>query len=270
VQSESSSIHAVGSQTGLLLSGGLDSAILLGQLLSEGHRVQPFYVLTGCVWQECELRAVREFCAALAQPNLAELVLLDMPVDDLYDDHWSISGRSVPDLHSPDEAVFMLGRNPLLLLKPVLWCQMHGISQLALATVATNPFEDATPAFFASFEAMVREATGGAVSILRPFERLSKRCVMLRGRALPLELTFSCLAPIDGLHCGRCNKCAERIAAFGHLKSVDVSCDVSSPVLAAPVAAGTPGADRRWPIAARPAAALPCKLHQALAKPGAR
>jgi 7-cyano-7-deazaguanine synthase len=236
--SDFSSSRADGPQTGLLLSGGLDSAILLGQLLSEGHRVRPFYVLTGCLWQDCELRAVRKLCAALAQPNLAELVLLDVPVEDLYDDHWSISGRSVPDLHSPDEAVFLLGRNPLLLLKPVLWCQMHGVAQLALATVAANPFDDATPAFFASFEAMVREATGGAVRILRPFERLAKRAVMLRGRDLPLELSFSCLAPVDGLHCGRCNKCAERMAAFRHLESGDPTCYASSPVQAAPVAAG--------------------------------
>ncbi|HEY5599987.1 MAG TPA: 7-cyano-7-deazaguanine synthase, partial [Candidatus Manganitrophaceae bacterium] len=35
-----------------------------------------------------------------------------------------------------------------------------------------------------------------------------------RGRGLPLELTFSCIAPKGRLHCGRCNKCAERIRAF--------------------------------------------------------
>jgi 7-cyano-7-deazaguanine synthase len=34
------------------------------------------------------------------------------------------------------------------------------------------------------------------------------------GRGLPLELTFSCLRPADQLHCGACNKCAERQAAF--------------------------------------------------------
>jgi 7-cyano-7-deazaguanine synthase len=37
---------------------------------------------------------------------------------------------------------------------------------------------------------------------------------MALGRDMPLELTFSCLAPVAGLHCGRCNKCAERQAAF--------------------------------------------------------
>ena len=33
---------------------------------------------------------------------------------------------------------------------------------------------------------------------------------MALGRGLPLELTFSCIAPVAGQHCGRCNKCAER------------------------------------------------------------
>jgi 7-cyano-7-deazaguanine synthase len=43
---------------------------------------------------------------------------------------------------------------------------------------------------------------------------MTKRQVMELGRDLPLELTFSCISPVDSLHCGRCNKCAERQAAF--------------------------------------------------------
>ncbi|MCD4728936.1 MAG: 7-cyano-7-deazaguanine synthase, partial [Pirellulales bacterium] len=37
----------------------------------------------------------------------------------------------------------------------------------------------------------------------------------------PLELTFSCLSPVAGLHCGRCNKCAERQEAFRSLEMHD-------------------------------------------------
>jgi hypothetical protein len=37
---------------------------------------------------------------------------------------------------------------------------------------------------------------------------------MQLGANLPLELTFSCIDPHCLLHCGRCNKCAERRAAF--------------------------------------------------------
>jgi 7-cyano-7-deazaguanine synthase len=207
--------------TGLLLSGGVDSAVLLGQLLERGWRVAPFYVRTGCVWERCELRAVERFLTAVASPRLMELVLLEMPLEDLYGDHWSISGAHVPDDASPDEAVFLPGRNPLLLIKPMLWCWMHNIEHLALGTLASNPFEDATAEFFARFEEMVREATGQRVQIARPFERLSKDRVMEMGRQLPLELTFSCLAPVEGLHCGRCNKCAERRKAFCRLPSGD-------------------------------------------------
>jgi 7-cyano-7-deazaguanine synthase len=199
---------------GLLLSGGIDSAVLLADLLGKGSKVVPFYVQTGCLWQAEELNAARQFLARHRGPNLAELVVLDMPLTDLYTAHWSISGIDVPNDRTPDEAVFLPGRNPLLLIKPAVWCRMHGIGRLALATLSANPFPDATPEFFAHFEAMLNQALGGQIEILRPLEKLSKRDVLQLGRELPLELTFSCLAPVDGLHCGHCNKCAERRRGF--------------------------------------------------------
>jgi 7-cyano-7-deazaguanine synthase len=208
-------------RTGVLLSGGVDSAVLVGKLLQEEQCVVPFYVRTGCLWEGCELKMARRFLAALACPKLADLVLLETPVADLYDRHWSLSGQAVPDESTPDEAVYLPGRNPLLLLKPALWCRMNGVPQLAIATLANNPFDDARPEFFASFEKMLRDATGGSVAIVRPFEHLVKRSVVDLGRDLPLELTFSCLAPVNGLHCGRCNKCAERHKALSQLAEGD-------------------------------------------------
>lgn len=200
--------------TGLLLSGGVDSAVLLDQLLGSGWRVAPFYVRTGCIWQGHELAAIRQFLAAIASPRVQELVVFDMPLADLYGNHWSITGSDVPDNRSPDEAVFLLGRNPLLLIKPVLWCAANGVRHLAMATLSNNPFEDATPEFFARFKEMIRVAAGANVEIARPFDQLSKSRVLALGRQLPLHLTFSCLSPVGGMHCGSCNKCAERRLAF--------------------------------------------------------
>jgi 7-cyano-7-deazaguanine synthase len=200
--------------TGLLLSGGIDSAILLHELLARGWQVVPFYVRTGCVWESCELAAVARFIAAIEASAASELVVLDIPLGDLYGGHWSVSGLDVPDESTSDEAVYLPGRNPLLLLKPTLWCQMHGVDHLAIATLAGNPFPDATPEFFATWEAMTKQLDDGHVQIVRPFERLTKRRVMEVGRHLPLGLTFSCLAPAGELHCGSCNKCHERQCAF--------------------------------------------------------
>lgn len=196
------------------MSGGIDSAVLLAHLHENGRAVVPFYIRTNCVWQSEELAAVGQFLAVTKLPNVADLVQLELPLPDLYGHHWSITGRHVPDDHTPDEAVFLPGRNPLLLLKPALWCRSHGIRQLALATLAANPFPDATPTFFDAFELMLREAVGGGVQIIRPFEMLTKSQVLALGRHLPLDLTFSCLRPVAGMHCGHCNKCAERRRGF--------------------------------------------------------
>ena len=76
------------------------------------------------------------------------------------------------------------------------------------------PFPDATPAFLDAFACLVSESVAGNVQLLRPYEKLHKMEVMRRGRGLPLELTFSCIRPVKGIHCGCCNKCAERKRAF--------------------------------------------------------
>lgn len=199
---------------GVLVSGGLDSAILLAHLLDQEQSVQPFYVRSHLAWEETELAWLRRYLAAVARPALAPLVILDLPLADVYGTHWSTTGEAVPDAATPDEAVYLPGRNALLLIKAVLWCQLHDVPRLALAPLASNPFPDATDKFFAAYEQALNLATGGQVHIERPFAQMTKRQVMELGRAYPLELTFSCIDPREGLHCGRCNKCAERMQAF--------------------------------------------------------
>jgi 7-cyano-7-deazaguanine synthase len=142
------------------------------------------------------------------------VVTLELPVADLYGDHWSLSGCEVPDESSPDAAVYLHGRNALLIVKAALWCQLHGIAELALGVLGTNPFRDASPEFFRDLESALSCTASQRLRIRRPLANMSKRQVMELGRELPLELTFSCIAPVDGLHCGQCNKCAERSAAF--------------------------------------------------------
>jgi 7-cyano-7-deazaguanine synthase len=199
---------------GLLLSGGLDSGILLGHLLAGGRRVQPFYVRAQLVWEDAELHAVQSLVRAMDATLLEPLVILEMPLRDLYGNHWSIHGRDTPGADSPDDAVYLPGRNVLLAVKPLLWCALHGIEELALAVLAANPFADATDRFCRDFAAAIARASGRAVRLTRPFADMEKKDVLKLGRTMPLQLTFSCIAPVGGLHCGQCNKCAERQRAF--------------------------------------------------------
>jgi 7-cyano-7-deazaguanine synthase len=206
---------------GLLLSGGLDSSILLAHLLRQGYRVQPFYIRAQLVWEREEFQAACRYLEAVACPALQTLVVLDLPLGDLYRDHWSITGHGVPDAASDDDAVYLPGRNALLTIKAALWCQMHRIETLMLGVLGSSPFADATPAFFGDLEAALNRGSARSVRLVRPLAELDKRQVLQLARDLPLELTFSCISPLGGLHCGRCNKCRERAAAFRRIGAED-------------------------------------------------
>jgi 7-cyano-7-deazaguanine synthase len=198
----------------VLISGGLDSAILLGESLQHHPRVYPLYVRSGLLWESAEQTHLLTFLEAIRKPALMALTTLDVPVLDLYGNHWSLTGQGVPDTGSADEAVFLPGRNILLASKAILWCHLNRVFELTLGVLRSNPFADATPAFFDAFQDIVNTAIGGHVKVCRPFAGLSKVEVIHRGAKLPLGLTFSCIRPVSDRHCGRCNKCAERRRAF--------------------------------------------------------
>lgn len=198
-----------------VLVSGLDSAILVAEQLQQGSVVHPLYLRCGFVWEEVELARLRRFLDAVRTPSLRPLQVLHQPVGDLLlPAHWSLSGLDVPDGDSPDESVFLPGRNVVLLSKALLWCHLNGVPELSLGILKGNPFADASAAFLDAFSASMNMALGDSMIIRRPYARCSKTEVLLRGRHLPLSLTFSCLRPVDGLHCGDCNKCSERRRAF--------------------------------------------------------
>lgn len=215
-------------RTAILYSGGLDSGILLDVLSRESAAaagangsIVPIYVDCGSAWRNAERAAARRVIGLLGRPQIAPLVELSMPTADLYGDHWSLGGGCVPDAASPDEAVYLPGRNPLLAVKPLVWCGMRGIRTLALATLESNPFPDAGDDFFAAFSRALSIAMAADLEIVRPFAGCSKTDVMRQGRHSPLHETFSCIEPQPDaaeptrfIHCGRCNKCAERRKAF--------------------------------------------------------
>lgn len=221
--STTSEDRGVTERAAVLVSGGLDSAVLLGEMLRQGREVSPLYVRGGHFWEASELAALRRFLEAVRGPGLRRLQVLDVPVADLLDGHWSVTGLGIPDGEAPDESVYLPGRNVLLLGKAMLWCHLRGVGELALGTLRGNPFPDATPAFFATFGATVNRALGATVRLRHPFVELSKTEIVRLGRDLPLELTVSCLRPLDGLHCGDCNKCTERRRAFARAGLTDAT-----------------------------------------------
>jgi 7-cyano-7-deazaguanine synthase len=198
----------------VLVSGGPDSAILVGELANTSPRVVPIYVRFGMIWEDAEERVLRAFLHALQVTTVEPLHVLRMPIGPVYGDHWSLNGQNVPDAHSADAAVFLPGRNLLLLAEASIWCQLHDVTVIALGLLKGNPFPDSSEAFFTSFEVTIQHAFCRRINIVCPYQQLNKVEVLERGRLMPLGLTWSCIKPVGDLHCGQCNKCAERRKAF--------------------------------------------------------
>jgi 7-cyano-7-deazaguanine synthase len=213
----------VADHVAVLASGGLDSAILVGQLGNEGHEVTPIYVRFGLAWEDVEAHHLELFLASLPTSGIQPLIELDLPVADIYGTHWSVTGHGVPDDDSPDEAVYLPGRNLLLLAKSSVWCAINGIPTIALGTLAANPFPDADEQFFAGFSVLAGRALSCPLEVITPFAGRAKHEVVEAGRQFALDLTFSCIAPRSGRHCGGCNKCAERQLAFSDLGIADTT-----------------------------------------------
>jgi 7-cyano-7-deazaguanine synthase len=210
--------------TAVLFSAGLDSAVLVAHELENGN-VWPLYVSVGLAWEVAE-RAMG--ARLLATPpyagRVAPLADLQFTMADVYPPtHWAIRGVP-PAYDTPDEDVYLTGRNLVLLSKAGVWCAQQHVGRIALGPLAGNPFPDATPEFFASITRTLSLGLAHPIEIATPFRTLHKEDVVRRGTELgvPFELTLSCMNPKVAprgsagpyAHCGACSKCRERLDAF--------------------------------------------------------
>jgi 7-cyano-7-deazaguanine synthase len=202
--------------TAVLFSGGLDSAVLVAHELAHGD-VQPIHVRAGLAWEAAEAAAIARLLAVPPYVGrVRPVATLEVDMRDVYPaTHWAITGHP-PAYDTPDEDVYLEGRNIVLIAKAAVLCARLKIERLALGPLAGNPFPDATPAFFETMARAMGLGLAMPFAIAAPLVAMHKEEVVALGRTLgvPLALSLSCMNPQDGQHCGVCSKCRERIDAF--------------------------------------------------------
>ena len=76
------------------------------------------------------------------------MATLTVDMRDVYPaNHWAVRGEA-PGFDTPDEDVYLDGRNIVLLAKASVFMARHRLSRVMLGPLAGNPFPDATPRFF--------------------------------------------------------------------------------------------------------------------------
>ena len=197
----------------ILFSGGIESALLVGETTESDLDPVPVYISTGTRWEEEELSAAKNYLEAL-RVGLSNSLVVVRREQSALNEHWAYSGAGYPKAGSDANELRIPGRNRMLLTEGANIGNGSAPLSLVIGTTADNPFEDGKPDFFAEMEKELSNELRRNVRVFAPLLNLGKKDVIKRGARFPLQLTLSCIAPVHGKACGICIKCAARESAF--------------------------------------------------------
>jgi 7-cyano-7-deazaguanine synthase len=205
----------------VLLSGGLDSAVLLAVARAEGFECHCLSVDYG-QRHRAELDAARRVAHALGA--VAHKVMrVDLT---------AIGGSALTDPHiavpeRPSDGIpvtYVPARNTILLSLGLAWAEVLSAADLFIGanSIDYSGYPDCRPEYLHAYEEMANLATRAAVegasfTVHRPLIYLTKAEIIRRGTDLGVDFsaTVSCYqASTDGWACGRCDACRLRRAGF--------------------------------------------------------
>ncbi len=204
-------------QTVLILSGGMDSTVLLYHLLAEGVAVKALSINYGQRHSK-ELAQAAEICSEVGVYH---------QIADLRSISGLLAGSSltsadieVPEGHYAEEnmkATVVPNRNMIMLAVATGWAISVKADSVSYAAHSGDHaiYPDCRKEFADAMHTVMGLADWHPVKLHRPFVGMTKADIARRGHDLgvPFEKTWSCYKGLD-LHCGRCGTCVERREAF--------------------------------------------------------
>jgi 7-cyano-7-deazaguanine synthase len=210
----------------VLVSGGMDSAVVLAIAREQGYAVHALSVRYG-QRHTSELDAADRVARALdavAHKTVAvdlrsiggsALTDADIAVPEDSDGH--VIGAGIPVTYVP-------ARNTIMLSLALGWAEVLGSADLfcGVNAVDYSGYPDCRPEFIAAFERLANVATragveGAGFRVHAPLLRMSKADIVREGLRLGVDfaLTVSCYqADADGRACGHCDACRLRADGF--------------------------------------------------------
>ncbi|WP_152551701.1 7-cyano-7-deazaguanine synthase QueC [Polycyclovorans algicola] len=205
----------------VLLSGGLDSATVLAEVVDQGYAAYALSVAYG-QRHSAEL-AASEAIAAHFKAAAHQVLTVDVG---------RFGGSALTDqrIAVPEDAsdgipvTYVPARNTLFLSLALGWAEVLDAEAIFIGVNAVDysGYPDCRPAFIDAFSALAAVATKSGVEghgprIEAPLMTLGKADIIARGTALgvPWSLTVSCYqADSRGRACGRCDSCRLRREGF--------------------------------------------------------
>ncbi len=210
----------------VLVSGGMDSAVVLAMAREAGFAVHALSVAYG-QRHASELAAAARVAASLGAVA-HKTVHIDLG---------SIGGSSLTDrdLVVPTDAdghpigvgipnTYVPARNTIMLSAALGWAEVLGAGDIfcGVNAVDYSGYPDCRPAFVSAFEQLANLATragveGAGIRIHAPLMRMGKADIAREGARLGVDFaqTVSCYqADAEGRACGHCDACVLRAQGF--------------------------------------------------------
>ena len=198
----------------VLLGGGIESTALVDRYLASRCRVTPVHISCGLRWDDAELGFVRRFVASRRNGNLNALIEIRISLDGFLNGHWASNGNGEAAPCGSPLSLEIPHRNLLLLGLSVHRLPRWPVLPVVIGTTADNNFSDGSRQYFDRCAELLSLEMQRPVEILTPFIGLTKTEVIQLSSPDCRAMSFSCVSPVDGEHCGRCLKCVKKKAAF--------------------------------------------------------
>ena len=216
----------------VLVSGGMDSAVVLAIAREQGYAAHALSVRYG-QRHTSELDAADRVARMLGavQHKTVNVDLRSFGGSALTDD---IAVPTDVDGHAIGEGIpstYVPARNTILLSLALGWAEVLGASDLfcGVNAVDYSGYPDCRPEFIEAFEALANLATkagveGNRFRVHAPLLRMSKAEIVREGLRLGVDFaqTVSCYqADADGRACGHCDACRLRNKGFSDAGGAD-------------------------------------------------
>ena len=208
----------------VLLSGGLDSAMLLAMARQERWDC---HCLTFAYGQRhaVEVQAARRVAQALgaASQRVVEIDLRAFGGSALTSDVPVPKDREPEHMAGGIPLTYVPARNTIFLAYALAWAELLEAAAIFMGVNAVDysGYPDCRPEYIQAFQGVANLATKAAVEgrpprLHTPLIHLSKAEIIRAGHALGVDygLTHSCYDPAGELACGRCDSCLIRRRGF--------------------------------------------------------
>lgn len=192
----------------IMLSGGLDSQVLLAHMLEPPLRpVEALFIAYN------QVNAVKEHKAAIKQTIDANVKLHTIEVSNLFEGSLSKLLRNFHYEEKHEDSIVIPFRNQVLISIAATQARIHGHKQLACALhKTTEEFIDSGESFILCMKGLCELQD---IEFLTPFKNLTKKQVVEKGRKLNVAFkdSYSCYEGQEE-PCGKCHACISREEAL--------------------------------------------------------